>query len=178
MISRFDQNWRKPILFLLMRSVGSLIPHELKLLRSIEYEPKTIRDLQQRRLVKLLQHAWENTEYYREVLSNVGVVINGKVNLDRFSNIPLLTKSIMRSNGERLRAKNLPPRRKPYNNRTGGSTGEPVGFWQDSHYWDINVATKLYHFAMHGKNMGELELKIWGSDRDIVLVFDDNQVGG
>lgn len=159
------KNWRKPIMYALMKGAGSPIPKELQLLRSIEYKtPEEIREIQQQRLVKLLLHAWKNTDYYKEVLSECNVVKDGKVNLDNFENIPFLTKEIIRSEFHRLKAKDHPS----YSNRTGSSTGEPVEYLQDNTYWDINVATKLYHFAMHGKEIGALEMKIWGSDRDIV----------
>lgn len=157
------------MMFALMRAMKSPIPHELQFLRSIEYKSEEeIREIQSQRLDTLLRHAWENTEYYNKVLSDCGVVNNGSVHLDRFNDIPFLTKEIIRREGDRLKAKNLPVNRKSYQNRTGGSTGETVVFWQDNYYWNLNVATKLYHFAMHGKEIGELELKLWGSNRDIV----------
>jgi len=163
-------NWRKPVIFGVLRATGSPIPSELRLLRSIERKsPEDIRELQRHRLAMLLRHAWEHTAYYRDVLSECGVVQNGKVDLDRFGNMPFLTKDIIRRQGTRLRAMALPKNRKSYRNHTGGSTGEPVTYWQDGYYWDINVATKLYHFEVLGKEVGELEMKIWGSDRDFVL---------
>ena len=67
-----------------------------------------------------------------------------------------------------MRARELPAGRRSYVNRTGGSTGEPVEFWQDTHYWDVVVATRINHFERFGKKIGELEMKVWGSDRDIV----------
>jgi phenylacetate-CoA ligase len=155
--------------FGMLGTTGSPIPDELRLLRSIERKPpEAIRELQRHRLGMLLRHAWENTQYYRDVLSECGVIRDGKVDLDYFENIPFLTKDIIRRQGVGLKARALPKGRHPYPNRTGGSTGEPVTYWQDSYYWDINVATKLYHFEVLGKEVGELEMKIWGSDRDLV----------
>jgi phenylacetate-CoA ligase len=102
-------------------------------------------------------------------LSECGAVRDGVIDLGRFEDIPLLTRDILRIEGSRLRARNLPKGRKPYVNRTGGSTGEPVEFWQDSYYWAVNVANKLYHFGMLGKETGELEMKIVLSERDLFL---------
>jgi phenylacetate-CoA ligase len=162
-------NWRKPVILTLLEATGSAVPRELALLRRIERKSTTeIRAIQEERLTRLLCHAWRHTDYYRHVLSAAGVVVDGTVHLERFERIPILTKDIIRRDGERLRATTVPDGRKSYSNRTGGSTGEPTVYWQDSRYWDVNVATKLYHFWMHGKELGELELKVWGSDRDIV----------
>jgi phenylacetate-CoA ligase len=153
----------------MLKATRSPVPQELGFLRSIEYKSSgEIRDIQNERLIALLLHAWQNTDYYREVLSDTGVVVDGKVHLERFEEIPVLTKDIIRQQGDRLRARALPDGRKPFMNRTGGSTGEPTVYWQDNYYWDVNVATKLYHFETLGKELGELEMKIWGSDRDIV----------
>ncbi len=161
-------NWRKPVVWGLLKAKGSPTPKELKFVRSIERKsPEEIREIQRRRLSELLLHAWEHTEYYRDVLDACGVVRNAKVDLDRFEEIPILTKDTIRSEGPKLKAKVIPQGRKPYVNRTGGSTGEPIEYWQDNYYWAVNVANKLYHFETLGKEIGEAEMKLWGSDRDI-----------
>lgn len=161
-------NWRKPIILGLLNVTGSPILAELRFIRSIErWKPDAVQGVQNRRLTSILVHAWENTEYYREVLSECGVVHNGTVNLDRFSNIPFLTKDIIRKENRRLQARHLPKGRKSLANSSGGSTGQPVKFLQDSHYWNVNVATKTYHFEVLGKKIGEPEMKIWGSEKDL-----------
>lgn len=161
-------NWRKPILYFLLSMMGSPALEELKLLRAIERKSiEEIVQLQKDRLIQLLLHAWKNTEYYHEILEKCAVVVNGKVNLDKFVDIPFLTKDIIRAEGERLRAKTLPKGRKAYRSSSGGSTGQPVFFWQDNYYWDLNVGTKLYHFEVLGKELGEPEIKIWGSMEDL-----------
>ncbi len=163
-------NWRKGLLFFLLRAQGSLIPQALDFVRSIERKsPEEIREIQNHQLAGLLLHAWENTEYYREVLSECGAVRDGEVNLERFEEIPFLTKDILRREGSRLSSTSLPRGRKAYINRTGGSTGEPLEFWQDTYYWAVNVADKLYYFGMLGKEAGELEMKIFISERDLFL---------
>ena len=160
-------NWRKPAILSLLRVSGSSVPGELALINDIERAPDRIANLQQRRLSALLRHAWEQVPYYRDVLEACGAVRVGRVNLDRFTDIPFLTKEIIRAEGDRLRAKTLPEGRKAYPNSTGGSTGQPVSFWQDNRYWQATIATRLYIFKVVGKELGERELKIWGSERDL-----------
>jgi len=163
-------NWRKPLLVPALQAIRPVTAHELALLRRLDRAPAAeVARVHEERLERLLRHAHDTTDYYRDVLSTCGVVRGGKVDLGRFERIPILTREIIREQGARLRARTLPPGRKAFANRTGGSTGEPIQYWQDSHYWDINVATKLYHFEMLGKALGEPELKVWGSDRDIVI---------
>jgi phenylacetate-CoA ligase len=160
--------WRKPFLLAALKLSRRTVWDELTFLRQLEWKSREeIADVHNERLQKLLVHAWRHCEYYREVLNGSGVVRNGQVFMDRFADVPILTKEIIRREGTRLRASVLPDGRRAYVNRTGGSTGEPVEYWQDNVYWDIDVATKLYHFEVLGKELGELEMKIWGSDRGI-----------
>jgi phenylacetate-CoA ligase len=162
-------NWRAPLLSHMLRFLRPVTYRELSLLRRLEQAPAAeIRRLHEQRLEDLLRHAGENTDYYREVLGDCRVVRDGRVDLGWFETIPLLTRDIIRDQEARLRARRLPPGRSAYMNRTGGSTGEPIRYWQDNHYWDVNVATKLYHFSVVGKNLGEPELKLSGSDRDVL----------
>jgi phenylacetate-CoA ligase len=57
--------------------------------------------------------------------------------------------------------------RHPYQNSSGGSTGEPVTITQDKYYSDWNIANKIYYASTLGKEIGEREIKIWGSERDV-----------
>jgi phenylacetate-CoA ligase len=161
-------NWRKPAALGFLHARHSRIVDELKFIRAIEYQsPEKIEAVQQERLTHLLLHAWANTSYYREVLSDAGVVKDGRVDLEQFSNVPLLTKDIIRREQDRLKSKVVLKDRKPFRNSSGGSTGQPVEFWQDSFYWDMVIASKLHTFETLGKQIGEPEMKIWGSERDL-----------
>jgi len=160
-------NLRKPAILSLLRVSGSGVPQELALIGSIERSAERIAEIQRSRLAELLRHAWSQVPYYRDVLESCGAVRDGRVDLDRFTDIPFLTKDVMRSEGDRLRAKTLPRGRKAHRNASGGSTGEPVQFWQDNGYWDTTIAVRTYHFSTVGKQLGEREMKIWGSERDL-----------
>jgi phenylacetate-CoA ligase len=160
-------NWRKPVILSLLRVSGSGVPGELSLIREIERSAERIAETQRARLLGLLRHAWAQVPYYHDVLESCGAVRDGRVDLDRFPDIPFLTKDIIRAEGDRLRAKALPRGRKAFSNASGGSTGEPVRFWQDSGYWDTTIAVRTYHFSTVGKQLGEREMKIWGNERDL-----------
>ncbi len=160
-------NWRKPVILSLMRATGSGVPGELALIDEIERSADRVAAVQRERLVGLLRHAWEQVPYYHDTLESCGAVRDGRVDLDRFPDIPFLTKDVIRAQGDRLRAKVLPKGRKAYPNASGGSTGEPVRFWQDSGYWDTTIAVRTYHFSTVGKQLGEREMKIWGNERDL-----------
>jgi phenylacetate-CoA ligase len=160
-------NLRKPVILSLLRASGSGVPAELALIAEIEHSPERIAEIQRTRLSELLRHAWAQVPYYHDVLESCGAVRDGRVDLDRFTDIPYLTKEVIRAEGDRLRAKTLPRGRKAFPNASGGSTGEPVRFWQDSGYWDTTIAVRTYHFSTVGKQLGEREMKIWGNERDL-----------
>jgi phenylacetate-CoA ligase len=163
----FGRNWRAPVIWSAFRFRQPEVLRELDLIRSIEQSSAKIQAVREERLERLLHHAWSQTEYYHDVLESCGAVRNGKVDLGRFDEIPFLTKSIIRAQSQRLLARALPKGRSTHANRSSGTTGDPVHFWQDNVYWDVTVATRIYHFGLCGKLLGERELKIWGSERDL-----------
>ncbi len=161
-------NWRRPILSSLLRAKGSQVPEVVRELFRSEFRPEEERrQRQEHKLNRLLLHAWNHTSWYRELFQQSGLMEDGVPQLSRFTQIPLLTKAVIRDQGERMKASGGMSGRKPYANSTGGSTGEPIRFVQDSVYDDFNSATKLYFMEMLGKEPGARELKIWGSERDL-----------
>ena len=163
-----NRNWRAPLIRAAFRMQNPEVLRELEVIQSVERSPAKLKAVHEARLEQLLHHAWSQTDYYREVLEACGAVRSGRVNLDRFEDIPFLTKDIIRAQGERLVARRLPAGRKAYKNQSGGSTGQPVRFWQDNVYWGTTIATRTYHFSTVGKEMGQREMKIWGSEVDLL----------
>ena len=163
-------NWRRPVLVAGLRLINPVTFNELAVLRKLEFAgAEAVRSLHEQRLAALLRHAWRTTDYYRQVLAETGVVWgDGAVDLSRFADIPFLTKDIIRDEFDRLTSRALPKGRRPYLNSSGGSTGQPVRFLQDSSYWDANIATRLSQFRYYGKELGDRELKIWGSEYDLI----------
>jgi phenylacetate-CoA ligase len=161
-------NWRKPILFTLLYLSGSKVPEYLSEIKRVENLPDQQKEsYQKEKLEKILLHAWKNVPYYTKVLTKTGVVKDNKVNLKNFHKIPILTKEIIRKEGKNLYSKDY-QKRGFYKNTSGGSTGEPVEFIQDKEYDDWNNATKIYYKILGGQNIGEKELRLWGSERDLL----------
>ncbi|MFC7076806.1 phenylacetate--CoA ligase family protein [Haloarcula halophila] len=144
---------------------GNNIPSNLYKIRQIENSSEAIRELQQQKLKSLLEHASETVPYYNALLKENDVVSDGGIKLDNFEKLPLLTKEDIRSADGDLHSSAPGPN--PYSNTSGGTTGEPVEFLQDDRYWQWNVANKIYYHSLAGKGLGEPEIKLWGSERDI-----------
>lgn len=161
-------NWRKPIIFSLLYLSGSKIPQNLNLIKKLDklsLEEK--KKYQDEKLKKILLHAYNNVPYYSRILSQAGVIKDNQVFLENFKNIPLLTKEIIRKEGENLYSKDYKSR-KFYENTSGGSTGEPARFLQDKNYYDWNVANKMFIKYKAGQESGQKELRFWGSERDLL----------
>ena len=159
---------KKAFIYTLLGLSGSRTLRNLNWTRKFDISDESvIRDCCESKLKKLLLHAWENVPYYHDVLEESQVVSNGQVSLENFTGIPLLTKDIITQQGDRLYSRDY-QKRKPYSNTSGGSTGQPVQFIQDKAYDEWNTSQKLYFNAILGKEPGDKELKLWGSDRDII----------
>lgn len=164
-------NWRKPVISLLLKATGSRIPYNLNNIKKIAHKSAAeVNNIKRANLKKLLFEAYKNVPFYNKALAGTGVIDNkGEVDLDHFSKIPILTKDIIKKEYENLKYRNLVEleKRKYYVNTSGGSTGEPVKFIQDKEYKEGDIAATLFMFLLAGKDIGEKELKLWGSERDI-----------
>lgn len=124
-------------------------------------------DFQKARLQDLLLHAHRFVPYYREVFAKIGIIQdNSSVNLQAFSRIPLLDKTIIRKRLSDLLSHDLDSRRWYYNT-SGGSTGEPVRFIQDNEYFDWESALKMLYDSWTGYFPAAPKVLLWGSERDI-----------
>jgi phenylacetate-CoA ligase len=161
-------NWRRPVIMTLLRLSGSKIPIRYSWLkRHVRKSEQEICNYEEERLKELLLYAHNHVPYYHKVLSAYEVVKRGRVHLENFESLPLLTKELMRGAQEELKSDELRKRRYYYNT-SGGSTAEPVRFIQDKEYWEGDVAATLLFFSMASKDVGEPEIKLWGSERDII----------
>lgn len=137
--------------------------------RAEHLSEEDIRKLQNTGIEKLLRHAFNNVSYYRRVLSEAGVVReSAEIALENFSQIPLLTKEILRSQLDELKSSDL-KQRKFYYNTSGGSTGEPVRFIQDAEYKRWVRAGKLLYDVWTGYHPGLPKVILWGSERDLFM---------
>jgi phenylacetate-CoA ligase len=169
-------NWRKPIIYLLLYISGSKIPKNLKEIEKVEkFSEQQKKEYQIKKLKKLLIHAYKNVPYYGKVLKEAGVISNNEVNLDNFNKIPILTKDIIRKEGKKLYSKDY-KKRGFYKNTSGGSTGEPVEFLQDKYYSDWNIANKIYYKTFANQEIGERELRLWGTEKDLLEGEEDVKV--
>ncbi len=121
-----------------------------------------------KRLNALLNHAFDNVPYYKEILMDYVQFKRGRVCLkdfDDFTRVPPLTRQMISEQGSKLHARDH-AQRKSYMNSSGGSTGEPVRILQDQDYLISEGATFLLPRSWKGVGPYDSEIYIWGSERD------------
>jgi len=163
-------NYRKPILKFLLKiswqnSYGYF--EEIKKIGNLSVSEK--KEIQDEKLKEILLYSYNNITYYKEILEKNWVINKDlKINLNNFKKLPILNKEILRNEFNNLQDKSN-HNRKTFSNTSWWSTGEPVKFIQDNIFWDWVVATKFYFMSFLWKNLWEKELRLWGSERDLLV---------
>lgn len=138
-------------------------------LRKYEFAPaEQLKEAQWLKLSSLVQHVSQNVPYYRELFRQQGLEAQDIRTFEDFSQIPILTKSVLQTRLSHLIAEN---RRAAEGrlNASGGSTGQPVQFYQDANYWDMACASDWLVAQWWGIRPGDRTASIWGCDRDLPL---------
>lgn len=157
-------NWRRPLIHFALGLTGSSIPRLVRQYLELEHRsPEELDRLQRGKRERLVAHAVEHVPYYRERLRGSRLASSGRVDLGRWAEIPILTKSELRAHLDELQSNDIRSRR-VHERFTSGSTGIPAVLFQDRHYWQRNVANKLYFKVTLGEQqLGEPELRLWSS---------------
>jgi phenylacetate-CoA ligase len=140
-----------------------LLPH---LERTQWLTSTELMDLQWQRVGTLLQHAYENVPYYREIMRQNQISPASIVRERSLARLPLLSRSTISQQADRLRATNMPARRF-LPNGTGGSTGEPLRFLEDRDGLGWGDAAIFRSHRWYGVDVGEPSCYLWGSNFDL-----------
>jgi phenylacetate-CoA ligase len=123
--------------------------------------PNTTRHL----LADLLTHSAQNVPYYAQLMQKLDVPFYDDPE-EYLLHFPILTKEIIRGHFDELKSSDL-SKRKWFYNTSGGSTGEPARFIQDFEYVSRSGAVKILFSRLVGRDIGECEVRLWGSIRDV-----------
>ncbi|MEJ2560082.1 MAG: hypothetical protein P8186_28470 [Anaerolineae bacterium] len=124
--------------------------------------------LQHDKLHRLLAYAYEHVPYYHRLFDQVGFRPSDVLtDLSSLQRIPVLTKAIIRRNFDDLRTDETQRRAQMSTLTTGGSTGEPLVFMQDSNFRDYVTADIHRHLGWAGWQLGEVHAYIWGANFEL-----------
>ncbi len=120
-----------------------------------------LRDLQLNALRRLLVHAYDTTTAYRQIMDEAGVDPRKLDTTDDLARLPLTTKSAMRDRCEDFfsSAYALGDCEKK---STSGSSGTPLTFYRDGHYFELGNAGTMRNMATGGWRPGDALALIWG----------------
>lgn len=166
--------WKQKLLFAGLTISGSQIPSKYKdIVRLSGMTSEDLRKYQREKLGRCLTDAYKNVPYYHDIFSRLGIINEqDQVNWDLYGQIPRLTKDIIRTNFDRIKSNNLNIRG-TFANHSGGSTGTPIEIWQDKEYKEWNIANTLFIKSYGNYFMGDRELRLWGSEQDLMKGKDD-----
>jgi phenylacetate-CoA ligase len=101
--------------------------------------------IQLRQLRLVLEHAERNVPYYHDVFKAVGLRSQEVKDLGALRRLPVLTKDIIRKEGERMIASDQASYR-PGKASTTGSTGRPLSFLLDQQTREVELAAVWRHY--------------------------------
>lgn len=147
---------------------------------------------QNHRLRNILLHAYENTGYYKQLFDSYNLDVNSDDFVSRFSELPLLTKKIVKQNYDELIAKNI-PLSEITKASTGGSTGVPMYFLRDKEclylrrgqelffddWMNYKIGKKVGYFVSGSHfdgRISKLKFKIRNSLTDRMVSFDPHEI--
>jgi len=117
------------------------------------------------KLKNMLEHAYENTRYYKEKFDQYGIHPKGIVDQSDYKTIPFLTKKDIQRNPEKIVSSNL-TKEKLIPFKTGGSTGKSVTTFWDFKAMEKGIGAALRSFKWAGWDIGEAWGRVWGNPPD------------
>jgi phenylacetate-CoA ligase len=147
--------------------IRSTTPSHLKELEKSQFlSTAEIRDLQLRRLRTLLLHAFENCPFYRERFNRADFDPKKVQTLQDIRSLPILTKQDIQKNKMQMKAINYTDKMLS-ENKTGGSTGQPLYFYLDKDRVCSRRAATFRHNRWTGWDIGTRTATLWGHRGDM-----------
>ena len=133
-----------------------------ELILNLQKTPDQIKTEQFELLRNSLIKAYQNVPYYYEIFNDIGLNPLKFENESELTIIPILDKSIIRKNFDKLQNLNF-NKNKIKLHTTSGSTGEKLKFYQPKELtYAINAAFMYRFYALHGVNPKDKRITIGG----------------
>ena len=124
------------------------------------WSPEDLKKYQNEKLRLLINHAYKNVPYYRELFKANKLTPDDIKTQNDLIKIPLLTKEIIRKNfPNKIVAQNISPK-KLLMSGSSGSTGQPLQYYRTKESLDFSRACNLRGWYWMGFRMGDPYLKI------------------
>jgi phenylacetate-CoA ligase len=129
---------------------------------SEKLSPEERRNLQWRKLVSLIEHAWDQSPYYRRRLSAIGFTPGDLKQWEDLWRLPVLCKRDITENIGEMISRNS-NREKLLPRKTSGSTGVSLNFFVDDSEFQFKRGVQLFRDQWTGWKLGEWKAMVWGN---------------
>jgi phenylacetate-CoA ligase len=148
---------RNAIYFPVQRAMGGNLKEAIRLHQSLERQPEeSLRKYQEERLRRLLEHAFTNIPFYRDLLGQVDLRLTNPFEI--LKTLPVLSKSDLREQLPLL----VDKRYSSSWRNTSGSTGTPFRFCKDRLSLLHMDAVMNSVYSWHGIEIADRQARIWG----------------
>lgn len=162
-------SWVRHVNYPIIRALtkSKLSPALPEQLRTQWLSPEDLAELQLSRLNALLQHAHAHCPFYTERLDAAGLRGGRVSSLEALSDLPMLTKRDIQQHRADIIADCFDePDLRP--DHTGGSTGDPLHFYNDRGEHFLNKVCREYRGNLtSGWHYGMRTVRLWGAGVDV-----------
>ena len=145
---------------------GNKVSKYLKfLLKSQYWTQEQIENYQNLRLRKLIEYAYENVPFYKNIFIKNKLSVDDIMTKDDLVKLPILTKKIIREAGSEIQSIDY-PKRWTISSGSSGSTGEPLFFLLSKEAYSLNLAANLRGWYWMGFRLGDKYIKISQNPRN------------
>ncbi len=136
--------------------------------KSQYWSRKQIDDYQNDKLRKLVQHAYLNVPFYRDIFNNLKLKPEQIQTKEDLIKLPIITKEELKKNQDKLLATNL-NRKDLVFSSSSGSTGEPFQFYTTRSSASFLRATAIRSWYWMGYRLGDKYVKVSMNPRSSML---------
>jgi phenylacetate-CoA ligase len=134
--------------------------------RLVTSSADAVREVQTRRLAKLLDHASKHVPYFQNLFNERGITLNYDNPFETLAKLPLVDKPTMRDAGENYLSTAI-PRSEMHSNASGGSTGAPLHFYRGPNFRKASLIASFSLDQWTGWIPGEPVAVLWGAPTDL-----------
>jgi phenylacetate-CoA ligase len=154
-----------------LKSNSPMLKHWGALERSQLFPEDKLRALQWDRLKKLLDFAFENTPFYRQIFVHMNIQPQDIRSPHDFRKLPILTKKNIRKFGDMLISRGI-CKGQLLEAKTGGSTGKSVHLYFTEECSEHRNACARRHDRWSGWEVGEPKGYVWGNPKFATTIKD------
>ena len=155
--------YEKLLLFLNDKVSGLNVAEHLNALRKTRYLSEgELKELQFKKLKKLLIHAEKHSLFYEELLSEIQFTANDFHSFEDLQRVPVLSREKLISYSDKIISKSSDPV-KLKKGSSSGSTGQPVIYFTDDDARSAGLAAGYLAWELAGWKLGMKGLHIWGN---------------